>query len=215
MKTPIFLLGTLASLCISTAALAATSTSATRENISNSPFTGPYIGGFGGYDWSDADTTTAGFKPKTRGWEGGVFGGVRIDGLLNRMNGFGIGLNGAIEGFYGWSNSDGNSGGVSVEKDNEWGVSFRPGLSFIDKATSPVGFVPYGILGYRNTKFEAFAGAASGSERYDGFEAGIGTQLLASGHWGLRGEYAHVWYASEGGIDPDSDNVRLGLSYQF
>lgn len=217
MKTPYVLLGTIASMLISTAALAATSSSSSynRTNVSDSPFTGPYVGGFGGYDWTDADTNVAGFNPDIRGWEGGVFAGFRVDGLLNRMNGLGIGLNGAIEGFYGWSNSDDHIGGVRVEKDNEWGVSFRPGLSFIDEAMSPVGFTPYGIIGYRNTKFDAFAGGASGSERYNGLEAGVGTQLLASGHWGLRAEYSHVWYRAENGVDPDSDNVRMGLSYQF
>jgi outer membrane immunogenic protein len=187
--------------------------STTRENIARSPFTGPYIGGYGGYDWTDADTPIPGFKPESRGWDYGVFAGIRIDGLLDRMNGMGIGLNGAIEGFYGWSDSDDEIGGIAVNKKNEWGVSFRPGLSFLNN--DKMGISPYGILGYRNTEFEAFAGTAGASERYNGFDLGIGTQLLAMGQFGVRAEYTHTWYASEGDIDPDSDTVRLGVSYQF
>lgn len=190
-----------------------TSTSSTRENIARSPFTGPYIGGYGGYDWSDADTNIPGFNPRTRGWDYGVFAGIRIDGLLDRVNGLGIGLNGAIEGFYGWSDSDDEVAGLAINKENEWGVSFRPGLSFLNN--EKMGVTPYGILGYRNTEFEAFSGTAGASERFNGFDLGIGTQLLAMGQFGVRAEYTHTWYASEGSIDPDSDNVRVGISYQF
>lgn len=203
-----------------TSALAAPSgstASSTRENISNSPFTGPYIGGYGGYDWTSADTNISGFNPKTRGWDYGAFAGVRIDGLLDRMgNGLGIGLNGAIEGFYGWSSSDDEVSGIAVNKKNEWGVSFRPGLSFISNMTSKsMGVSPYGILGYRNTEFEAFSGTAGDTKRFNGFDLGIGTQLMAMGAVGLRAEYTHTWYASKQGIDPDANEVRLGLSYQF
>ncbi len=183
------------------------------ENISNSPFTGPYVGAYGGYDWTYANTHIAGFNPKTRGGDYGVFAGVRIDGLLNRVNGLGIGLNGSIEGFYGWSDSDNTSSGVAVSKENEWGVSFRPGLSFLN--SKAMGVTPYGILGYRNTEFEAFSGTSGASERFNGFDLGIGTQLLAMGALGVRAEYTHTWYKSERGIDPDSDNVRVGISYQF
>lgn len=214
MKTLSLLTTVLLSTLATTAFAAPTKKSeAVRENISRSPFTGPYAGVYGGYDWSEADSSVAGFNPKTRGGDYGLFAGVRIDGLLDRVNGLGIGLNGAIEGFYGWSDSDGTAAGISVEKDNEWGVSFRPGLSFLN--SSSMGVAPYGILGYRNTEFEAFSGTVGTSERFDGFDLGIGTQLLAMGALGVRAEYTHTWYAEEGGIDPDSDNVRIGLSYQF
>lgn len=212
---PLIATTALLSTVVTTAFAAPASRSGTtRENISSSPFSGPYVGAYGGYDWSEADTNIAGFSPETRGWDYGVFAGVRIDGLLDRVNGLGIGLNGAIEGFYGWSDADDDILGISVDKDNEWGVSFRPGLSFLDK-NSMGGVVPYGIIGYRNTEFEAFSGTAGSSERFNGFDLGIGTQLLTMGAIGLRAEYTHTWYASEGGIDPDSDNVRVGLSYHF
>lgn len=195
MKRYLVGLGATAAICLSTAALA------NQDNDRNSNFSGPYIGLYGGYDWSDL----GGAEPN--GWDGGLFAGYRLDSMLNRT----LGMNGAIEAFYGLSDSGDNLNGNGFEKNNEWGVSFRPGLSFLDKITEPVGIVPYGILGYRNTEFKS----AGGAERYDGFDLGIGTELLAYGDLGMRAEYNHTWYASEGGIDPDSDNLRLGVSYHF
>lgn len=171
---------------------------------------GPYIGVYGGYDWTDLETS-GGPDAELDGWEGGAFAGYKLDTLMKRMDGFGIGMNGAIEGFYGVSQSDDSTVGGSLDKEDEWGVSFRPGFSVIDEITDPIGLNPYGILGYRNTKFEG----PGSDERFHGFEAGIGTQLMAYGDFGIRAEYAHTWYASESGVDPDSDDVRIGVSYHF
>lgn len=206
----LFLLSTAAALLAAAPAIAAEP-----HNANTSPFSGVYAGVYGGYDWSDADTNVAGFNPDIDGWDYGVFVGYRLDQLLDRTNGLGIGLNGALEGFYGSSNSDDTVAGVNVEKDNEWGISFRPGLSFLDQMTSPLGVTPYAILGYRNTEFEA----AGFDNDFHGFELGIGTELLAYGDFGVRLEYSHVWYSDEtiGGVnyDPDSDDIRLGVSYHF
>lgn len=208
MKT-MYLIAPAIILLTTSAALAAPGNT-TASTIENSPFTGAYLGIYGGYDWSELDS--AGSSPDLNGWDAGVMGGIRIDALLDRMKGFGIGLNGALEGFYGDSESDESAGGIELDKGNEWGVSFRPGLSFMDEVASPLGVSPYGILGYRNTQYKNSLG---GSERYDGFELGIGAQLLAYGSWGVRTEYSHTWYSSENGIDPASDDIRVGLSYQF
>ncbi len=185
---------------ISGASFAAESMS---TNVSNSVFTGPYIGVYGGYNWSDLDGGLA----DPEGLDYGVFAGVKVDGLLDRVNGLGLGLNGAVEGFYGSSSAD--DGGV--DKDEDWGVSFRPGMSIITDVTGDLGFNPYGILGYRRTEFEA----AGASERYNGFELGLGTEILAFGDIGVRADYSHTFYASEGGIDVDSDDVRIGAAYHF
>lgn len=171
--------------------------------LNNSPLSGAYIGTYGGYGWTDADTSGVNINPE--GGDYGLFVGYKLDQYLQPN----LGINGAIEAHYGWSGADDTVGGVDIEKDDEWGISFRPGISFFESIN------PYGIIGYRNTTYEASAGGISGDEDYDGFELGIGTELVAMGDFGIRAEYSHVWYGEENGIDPDEDNVRLGLAYHF
>lgn len=183
-----------------------------QSSIRTTPLTGPYVGVYGGYNWADVDTAVA--SPDPEGWDGGIFVGYQFDALFGRNSNAIVGANTAIEAFYGFSNADETTGGVRIEQDDEWGISLRPGLSFLDPVTAEHGINPYGIIGYRNTEFDA-SGAVTGSERLDGFELGLGTQLLAFGQAGLRFEYSHVWYDSENGIDPDTDNLRLGVSYHF
>lgn len=191
-------------ILLATPALAATK----KTEMRTTPDSGLYVGGFGGYDWTDLDTSIG--SADIGGWEGGVFAGYKLGGFMKD-----IGISGAVEGFYGWSGSDGNFASTSVEKDQEWGVSFRPGFSFIDKAMDSTGISPYAILGYRNTEFQGSSLGITGSEWYDGFELGLGTELIAMGDFGIRAEYSHVWYAAENGVDPDSDNLRIGLAYHF
>lgn len=184
-----------------------------RTRGTTSPMTGAYIGAYGAYNWIDVDSD-AGGGADPDGWDGGVFVGYKFDRLFGGNRDVGVGGTAAIEAFYGFSNIDDTSGGLTVEKDDEWGISFRPGLSFLDRMTGDQGLNPYGIIGYRNTKFD-MSGALSGSERLDGFELGLGTELVAFRNAGLRLEYSHVWYDSEAGIDPDMDSVRLGVTYHF
>ena len=201
-------------LTIVTTAFLGAASSAMANNTGNlkpTPLTGVYAGVYGGYDWTDVDA--GGMDPD--GWDGGIFIGYKYDALLGGgMKDYGIGANGAIEAFYGISNADDASGGIAVEKDDEWGISLRPGISIFNKVTKDMGINPYGILGYRNTEFET-TGLPGGSERYNGFELGLGTQLIAFQNAGIRLEYSHTWYGSKHGVDPDSNDLRLGLSYHF
>lgn len=171
-----------------------------------SPLSGLYLGAYGGYDWTDTDSEGGG---SVDGFDYGVFAGYKIDAILDStVNRLGLGINGAIEGFYGWSEADDSE----IEKGDEWGVSFRPGFSVVDQYTENWGVNPYLILGYRNTEFEADGGD---DEDLDGFELGIGTQVIAFGDVGVRVDYSHTFYEEEGGLDPDSDDIRVGLSYHF
>ncbi len=177
------------------------------EKGSLSPLSGVYLGGYGGYGWTDADVDGGG-DLDIDGWDYGIFGGYSLDTLLDET--LGLGINASLEGFYGWSGADDNSGGVDFEKDNEWGISVRPGLSFVDDYT--FGFKPYGIIGYRNAEFKAEGGD---SDWHDGFELGLGTELMAFGDLGVRLDYSHVWYDDKGGVDPSEDDLRLGIAYHF
>lgn len=170
------------------------------ETNSTTNLTGSYVGVYGGYGWSDVGAADV------SGWDTGVFAGYKVDHVMDFTNGYVFGGNAAIEAFYGTSNAD----AAGLDKDQDWGVSFRPGLSILDSVTSDIGVNPYAILGYRNTEFDSGT-----SEDYDGFELGIGTELVAYGNAGIRLDYSHTWYASEAGVDPESDDLRLGLSYHF
>lgn len=166
----------------------------------NSPLSGAYLGAYGGYGWSDAELR-GGAEADVNGGDYGLFLGYKLDEYLQDN----IGINGAVETHYGWSDADGSVAGIGIDKGNEWGISFRPGLSFFESVN------PYGIIGYRNTAFET----AFGDEWFDGFELGIGTELVAMGDFGVRVDYTHVWYGEENGIDPDEDNLRAGVAYHF
>ena len=205
------LLGTVAVFALTTAGAQA------QEYNSNGYDLGPYVGAYGGYGWSYDDV--GGSDIGINGGDYGIYAGIEGDALLDAtINRVGLGLTGAIEAHYGWSSADDSVGAVEFEKDTEWGVSFKPGLKFLDNKL-PLAAAPYAILGYRNTEYDASANIGAltvgGSETYHGFELGFGTELLAYQDVGVRLEYTHVFYGEENGFDPDEDNIRLGLGYHF
>lgn len=175
---------------------------------------GPYVGAYGGYGWTESDTS-AGVDVDPEGGDYGIYAGFQADGLLDKtINRTGLALTGALEVYYGWSGADDTVGGVDFEKDHEYGIRFRPGLAFIDRV-SPIDIAPYGIIGYRRTNYDASVAGLSTDEDFDGFELGIGTELVAYDNVGIRLDYTHVWYGEENGFDPDEDNIRVGVGYHF
>jgi opacity protein-like surface antigen len=207
MKKTMLCLSTLMALSC-TSALAAPARDEHRIN-------GFYAGVYGGYDWSELGISSSA-DPQLDGWDAGVYVGYKLGTLLEKRDGYGMGMVGSIEGFYGISDSKDTFFGVDLEKGDDWGISFRPGFAVLDRVTAPLDISPYAIIGYRNTEFEgSIGGIASGEENYDGFELGVGTELIAMGDYGIRLDYSHVWYEDKGGIEPSSNDVRLGLSYHF
>ena len=186
-------------------------------SMNNDRLTGPYVGVYGGYGWTDADASGAvsAFDGDINGADYGIFTGMKVDTLLDQtVNRLGLSLTGAVEIQYGWSSQDDTINGVNFEKENEFGISFRPGLAFVDQI-NPLDFNTYGIFGYKRAEYEVAVAGVSGDEDYDGFELGLGTELVAYDNMGVRLEYSHTWYEEKDGFDPSEDSLRLGLSYQF
>lgn len=192
------------------------------STVTSTPLTGAYVGAQAGYGWRDADNN-AGFDADMDGGDYGVFAGYKVDALLDQtINRTGLGLNGAVEVHYNWSDGDDSQtiGAVTgtAEKNHEYGISFRPGISVLSGLT-PWTANPYGIIGWKRAEFEGSATTAgvttSSKDTYDGFELGIGTEVLAFNDVGLRLDYAHTWYEEKNGFEPDEDTLRVGLAYHF
>lgn len=199
------LLGTVAALSVATFQTA---------QAQDSVIAGPYVGVYGGYGWTSADNSN-GADPDPSGTDYGIYAGFKADSLLNStVNKTGLALTGALEVHYGGSTADDTVGGVKVEKGREYGVSFRPGMSFLNNDYI-IDVNPYAIIGYRNTEFEASVAGLSADETYHGFELGLGTELVAYDNMAIRLDYTHVWYGEENGIDPDEDNLRVGVGFNF
>jgi hypothetical protein len=180
-----------------------------------SPLSGFYAGGFGGYDWSSVETGS-GADFDVDGSDYGLFVGYSLDTLLN--NNLGLGINASIEGHYAWSSADDEFtvAGIplSAEKQHEWGISFRPGLSFIN-SYMPLDMKPYAILGYREAEFETTIGGVKNSESLHGFELGVGSEVIAFKDFGVRLDLSHVFYDNKDGLEADETDLRLGAAYHF
>ena len=183
--------------------------------ISNGAFaqsrdlTGLYAGVYGGYGWTDVDNSNGG-DPEPSGIDYGIYGGYKIDSILQDA---GLGITGALELHWGGSTADDTVNGVKLEKGRELGISFRPGLTFLNNETYSIN--PYGILGYRLTEYEAQVIGLSADEDYHGLSLGVGTELMTQENMGVRLDYTYTWYAEENGIDPSESNLRLGIGFDF
>jgi opacity protein-like surface antigen len=176
------------------------------SNSNVTPGSGFYLGGYGGWTWTDA----SGFSVDGGDW--GVLGGFDLGSYLNRNSNMGLDV--GLELHYGWSSADDTVGAVKVKKGNEWGVDLHPGFSVISNAM-PLGLKPYAILGYRQTEFDTERATGTNEDTFHGFALGAGAEVLAWGHAGVRLDYTHVWYGSHNGLDPDEDNLRGALVFHF
>jgi opacity protein-like surface antigen len=161
----------------------------------------PYVGVYGGYGWSEDGSVDM------NGGQYGLYIGTQADALLDAtLNRTGLALSGALEAHYGWNNADDDG----FSRDTEWGISFRPGLGIISN-TLDLETKPYAIIGYKRAEIET----PTGDNDHDGFELGIGTELVAWDHMSTRLEYSHTWFEEKGDFNPDDDSIRLGLGYRF
>jgi opacity protein-like surface antigen len=198
-------------LALATAAALFLSLSPARADYQSRPFdktwSNFYAGGYGGYGWTRA-AQNPGPTLDVNGIDYGAFAGYEMGTL---MSSDATGVTGALELHYGWSNASKTESGIEVKKDHEWGVDFRPGLTFVSNHM-PMNLKPYGILGFRRTEFEQ---TTTGKEQFNGFALGVGTELVALNNFGTRLDYAHVFSESKDGLDPDENDLRLGLAFRF
>jgi hypothetical protein len=171
-----------------------------------------YVGGYGGYGASD------GYRDnEPSGLDYGVFAGFKFQRLMSAN----WGVTAAIEGNLGGSGieDEGQVNGVNIttEKNHEYGISFRPGLTFKPSASFILN--PYAIIGYRATEYDVTGSlggfTSSATAEYDGFELGLGTNLLTYNNFDLRFEYSRTFYDANGLFSPDEDSFRFGLVYHF
>ena len=105
-------------LLLTSALVLAMSTPAMAQDYNDGyddPLTGVYAGVQGGYSWIDADGAT---DYDVDGEEYGVFVGFQVDEWLQDT----VGLTGAVEAHYEWSNADDTVGGVEAEKNSRRGT---------------------------------------------------------------------------------------------
>ena len=170
---------------------------------------GLYAGLYGGYGWTSTDNSNGG-NPSPSGVDYGVYAGYKIDSVLKNA---GFDLTGALEVHYGGSTADNTVGGVKMEKGREMGISFRPGLSFLNNEKYRIN--PYGIIGYKITEYETSVTGLTAEEDYHGLALGLGTELVTEENMSVRLDYSHTWYIEENDIDPSEGNLRLGVGFGF
>jgi opacity protein-like surface antigen len=168
----------------------------------------PYIGIYGGYGELHTFSNALNREVFSDGMELGAFAGLKVNKLFGDNSIF----NFAVEVNAGTSGVDGGVNGISFEKKHDLGLSFRPGFTI--KPTSSITLSPYAILGYRRAKFSS-TGTTTSEETFNGFELGLGTNLLNFDNWGVRFEYSRTFYQEDRGVDVDEDAFRLGMGYYF
>jgi opacity protein-like surface antigen len=176
---------------------------------------GFYVGGSGGWGWTGAELS-GGTDFSVSGSDWGLFAGYDFGPMWSWGETYG--LTAAIEGHYSWANGHdtstivGGGGATStLDKNDEWGFDFRPGISFAD-STMPLGMKPYAILGYRHTDYD---NSTVGDVSVDGFALGAGAEMLFYRNFGVRMDYTHAFNGADNHVHPEEDDIRFGVAYHF
>jgi hypothetical protein len=172
-------------------------------------FSGPYLGADIGYNWGSFDANNPAGPDgdvDTDGWEGGLLAGY---GYATNPTGFG-GYAG-VEAGYEWSGADGSFAGTAFEKNHNWLVTFRPGVTMANGNT-----LAYGVVGYSRAEFEA----NGDNDNLDGLVLGGGTEF---GMWRapmkMRLEYNYIDYEdanlSNINFEGHENTVKTGLVFRL
>jgi outer membrane immunogenic protein len=163
-------------------------------------WTGFYVGGHGGYGWSDSQ----GLDLK------GGFGGGQV-GYNYQMNNFVWG----IEGDVAWADiSETFLGLVSVKFDTLASVRGRLGIAYGSALF-------YGTGGGGWGHFKVSAGPFSDSAWLSGWTAGAGIEYAFMPNWSAKVEYLHYGFGSEtffGALSSgnfDVNTIKAGINYRF
>jgi outer membrane immunogenic protein len=178
------------------------------EYVPAASWSGIYIGGFGGYNWGNFDSSAGDID--ANGWSGGAFAGYNMQSGSMVYG---------VEGDVGYSGVDGALGGTTV---NAKQTAFGSVRARIGYAFDPV--LIYGTGGLAITGAEVTDGTVSDTNTHLGWTVGAGADALITENVFGRLEYRYSDYASKdytlsgpstvsSGFSAHSVNAGIGLKF--
>jgi len=175
-----------------------------------SDWSGPYVGGFAGGNWSDFGSHPGSAEPS--GTDAGFLGGGDI-GNNWQFNHLVLGAEGDF------SKLDNNGGSNGIKFTEDWQSTLRGRVGYsIDR------LLPYVTGGLAMTDTVAkVSGVGSEENVKPGYALGGGVDAMLAGNWFARVEYLHTDVPSDTstiGNTPVSggsgnDAIRVGVNYRF
>ncbi|MEI4470812.1 outer membrane protein [Frigidibacter sp. MR17.24] len=182
-------------------------------------------------------------EPLTYGaWQGGYVGANVGWADLDSDPDFGstgsISTNGetfGLGGGYNWQNGAwvyGIEGDISTadlkDSESDNGETLGVDIDMMATLRGRIGYdmgnwMPYATAGVAAAKadytYDTAAGRSSDSQTMTGYTAGLGVEYKLSEQWSAKGEYLYTKFDghhdSEGDIDHDVNQLRLGMNYHF
>jgi outer membrane immunogenic protein len=193
-------------------------------------WTGFYLGGNGGYNFSksDAHYVDPGFSAyaidsKPEGWSGGFQAGANLQ--LGSQWVFGL------EGEFSFVDADDTIYDYASDAHGRPNNTIKTSSDYAGTVRARIGyaagrFLPYLTAGGAgaNAKVDATDGPLSESALLIGWTIGAGVEYALDKHWSIRAEYLyvdlgqHTWFSGkawESSSDLTSHTLRMGVNFRF